>query len=520
MKRMVAVAKRLLSNIELFSRYVLRLPLRRYQLEPIQAVLDSVLHRRGLEFLLVFPRQSGKNEVVAHLLVYLMNLFQRVGGNMVFGAIGDGVGRMIQRLEMRLENAWNAGRWQKGARPRRRILNKAAVVFLSTHPMASARGETAHWLMIIDELQDQDANHLEAVFEPMRAANNATSLSIGTVKLTTDALWSKKLQLERLEKEDGIQRVFLVGPERVIAENDQYATFLETKVRQLGRYHPIVASEYYLEPIDGAGGLFNSRRIALMRGSHRRQSEPLPGQIYLATLDVAGQDEAATDPLAQLRNPARDYTVAHIFQVVFPPEDEPTRLPHYQVMDVFVDHGSRHFQDTVEKPALVKRLAVWLERWNVAHLVADQSGVGQGVADWLAAVLGRDRVAGFDFAGAGKKAALGCDLISVIETGRFHYWTGDEDQPLSDGWWFWQQVTHCSYSVPADGRFDRDLEWGVPALLKIGTPIGRQLVHDDRLLSAALIAEADRLYRQKKFILGSGESAMIAPIDPLKDRSF
>ena len=74
-------------------------------------------------------------------------------------------------------------------RPVRRILGKASVVFLSTHPSAATRGETADWLLVIDELQDQVASHIEAVFEPMRAANNATALYIGTVKTTIDALW-------------------------------------------------------------------------------------------------------------------------------------------------------------------------------------------------------------------------------------------------------------------------------------------------------------------------------------------
>src|SRR5512139_3124521 len=91
-------AKALLADPRLFSSLVLRLPLRRYQLVPLKAILESVLNRRGLEFLLVFPRQSGKNEAVAHLLVYLLNLFQRVGGNVVYGATSSGLGLGIGRL--------------------------------------------------------------------------------------------------------------------------------------------------------------------------------------------------------------------------------------------------------------------------------------------------------------------------------------------------------------------------------------------------------------------------------------
>jgi hypothetical protein len=71
---MIPLTRRVLGNVELFSQGVLSRPLRRYQVDPLRAVLDSVLQRRGFEFLLVFPRQSGNNELVADLMVYLLNL--------------------------------------------------------------------------------------------------------------------------------------------------------------------------------------------------------------------------------------------------------------------------------------------------------------------------------------------------------------------------------------------------------------------------------------------------------------
>ena len=224
-------ARAILSRIEYFSRAVLRLPLRQYQTDPATAVIKSVLHQQGLEFLIVMPRQSGKNELVAHILVYLLNLYQRTGGNIVFAAIGDGVGRMAKRLEDRLDNVWNMGHWQRASKPTRRLLGKTAVVFLSSHPQASARGETAHHLLIIDEMQDQNAPHIEQVFTPMRAANNATAVYIGTVKFTHDALWLKKLELEKEERRDGRQRVFFITPDQVIAENPHYKSHLNAQIR-------------------------------------------------------------------------------------------------------------------------------------------------------------------------------------------------------------------------------------------------------------------------------------------------
>ncbi len=89
-------------------------------------------------------------------------------------------------------------------------------------------------------MQDINGPHLEAVFTPMRAANNATAVYLGTVKTTRDFLWQKKMELERLTAADGKQRVFHVSPEEVIAENPAYATFLQTQIQKHGKNHPII----------------------------------------------------------------------------------------------------------------------------------------------------------------------------------------------------------------------------------------------------------------------------------------
>ncbi len=511
-------ASALIRRIDLFSRYMLGMPLYSYQLAPLQAIVDSVLHRRGYDFLLIFPRQSGKNEAVAHLLVYLLNVLQYHEGAIVFAAIGDGVGRGLRRLEERLDNQLNRGHWRKAARPLRRVLGKAAVIFLSSHPAAYARGETAHWLLVVDELQDNDAQHIEAVFEPMRAAANATAVYLGTVRLSSDALWQKRQALERQQAADGVQRVFMVPPQQVTRENSQYAHFLQRKTAQLGLQHPIVQSEYYLQPLDAEGGLFPPRRLRLMRGQHARQNAPQPGRSYVATLDVGGQDEGATSALAQLKNPARDYTVATIFELQ--PAQGLAPGPTYHAVDLFVDHGSRHFQDAPGRPSLVQRLAAFLHHWRVAHLVGDATGVGEGVLDWLAAALGPSRVTPFRFTGP-SKAQLANRFLSVVETGRFRYWVEeDEERPLSDGWWFWQQCRHCTYELPPGGAPERALSWGVPAAATVATPLGAQPVHDDRLASAMLVAHVDELAQQGRLSTGVGRSAVAPPPDPLSEMQF
>ncbi len=510
LSKLASVAKRLLSDPAAFSQYVVGFKLYDYQIRPLLAVVDSVLHGRGFEFLIIFPRQSGKNELVAHLIVYLLNLFQRAGGNIVFGAIGDGLGRMTRRVENRLDNKWNKLKWKKGTDPMRRILGRAACVFLSTWPQAKARGETAHLLLVIDELQDQDATHLEQVFEPMRAARNATAVYIGTVKFSHDALWQKKLELERLEKEDGARRVHLVGPDLVIEANPAYGRFLDAKIKRFGRNHPVVKSEYFLEPIDGAGGLFPPQRLQLMRGQHERLQQPESDRTYIALIDVAGQDEATTDILAALDNPSRDYTIVTICDVSIS-ETAVSQL-HYKAVDVFVDHGSRHFESYPGKVMLAERVAAYLEHWGVVHTVCDETGVGEGFTSWLKARFPR-RVTGYKFSKL-SKASLGSGFVVVIETGRFKYWVGEKE---SDSWWFFQQAAACTYELPPNGIYERDLKWFVPAAHKTETTAGMVLTHDDRLFSAALVAVVDELYAAGKVLLGTAVSEVGEAYDPLDD---
>jgi len=60
-------------------------------------------------------------------------------------------------------------------------------------------------------------------------------------------------------------------------------------------------------------------------------------------------------------------------------------------------------------------------------------------------------------------------------------------------------------------NIERGLRWEVPASAKVTLDTGDTLpVHDARLLSAALLAEADRLIRAGKLFVSTGESAVIA----------
>jgi hypothetical protein len=127
--------------------------------------------------------------------------------------------------------------------------------------------------------------------------------------------------------------------------------------------------------------------------------------------------------------------------------------------------------------------------------------VGAGLVDWLAARLGREWVTGYTFTRQ-SKAALGANFLAVVETGRFQYFASESEGDAADK--FFAEAAACQYSLVAGGRFERDLRWGV----WYGG-------HDDRLVSAALVAVYDGLVREGKVLVGRAESVVIGPLDPI-----
>jgi hypothetical protein len=489
------------------------------------------------------------------LCAFLLTLFQRVEAGIVhvFPTSGQ-LATAITRLSHRLENLWTGGRWWSKSKPARIGLGRAQVAFFSGHPQARTEGATANLLLVVNEAQDQYEAVINRRYTPMRASANATALYVGTVRTSGDFLWRKKAELEGLQAADGRRRVFIVSPDEVGAENPHYGAFVAEQVRLKGRNHPAIMTEYFNEPVDTAAGLFPERRRALMQGRHARLKSPLPGEVYAALIDVGGQDEAPTPTLPRqagegeapsqsppsdggefpkggsaLSNPSRDYTVCTIVRVV---RGASEIGPVYEAVDVFVDHGSRHFQEAPGKPSLYSRLLAYLRHWNAAAVVCDATGVGAGLTDALKKAY-RRQVCGFTF-NAANKARLGNDFLAVVETGRFVYWReaptptlprpAGEGEEGSDAWWFFEQCRACGYELRPGMPIERGLRWGVSETARVrvtGTfrrpvrgprmPATSELVHDDRLLSAALVAELDRMVREGELFVSTGESAVISP---------
>src|SRR5579885_2565446 len=241
--------RRLLADIDLFSRHVVGVPLRPYQLEPARAILDSVLHHRGRTFTVMMSRQAGKNELSAQLEAYLLNLFQRTGGVVVKAAptFRPQIVNSILRLERTLENGLNRGRWsrQLGSMVQ---LGRARASFFSGEPESHVVGATASLLLEVDEAQDFDEEKYLKDFRPMGATTNVTTVLYGTA-WTADTLLAR----QRLLNESRCPGAnFRFDWTALAALSPEYNAFVRAELERLGRDHPLFKTQYALESISGA----------------------------------------------------------------------------------------------------------------------------------------------------------------------------------------------------------------------------------------------------------------------------
>jgi len=496
-------AKHWLSDIRNFSSLVIKLPLRQYQLRPADAILDSVLHGKGLTFAVMMCRQAGKNELSAQLEAYLLNLYRRRGGGIVKGSptFKPQTVNSILRLTDRLNNAWNRNEFRRREGYIVQLAN-ARAFFFSADPAANVVGATASLLLEGDEVQDIAQAKWDKDFTPMGASTNVTTVFYGTAWTSNTFLAQSIAFLKQQQAKDSIQRVFTVTADEVRAEVPAYGDFVDTQVARLGRNHPLIKTQFFLETIDGTGGLFPPARRALMFGDHRRRSGPEPGHRYAILVDVAGEDEIEGSQLDRmmLANPRRDATAITIVDVELvqdPLQSAPgQRTRVYRTVDRQIHLGTRH-------TALYARIVALAEHWHAPWVIVDATGVGAGLASFLVRTLG-ERVTPVEFS-PNVKSDIGWDFLAIVETGRYRDYLDDQ---ASDTRQFWYEVEACQYEI-GTGPGKR-MKWGVWEAPAYDGLVARG--HDDLLISAALISILDKLD-----VPGNAIGDVVTARDPLTD---
>jgi len=501
-----------LRQVERFGAVLGGAQLRAYQQQVAKAVVDSVLAQRGLSLVVMFPRQSGKNFLQAQLEVYFLVRFARVGAEMIkFSPTFEPQSlNAMRRLEAALQANWlTRDTWKKSSGNHYRFGN-AHLTFLSAAPGANVVGATASTLLELDEAQDIESDKYDKQIAPMAASTNATRVFWGTA-WTEQTLLARELRLaEEAQARDGIRRVFRLSADVIRQEVPAYAAFVDEQVARLGRTHPMVRSQYFSEEISTEGGLFPPARLGLMKGSHPAQELPERGKLYALLVDLAGEDEAmrqgtptGLEQAEALVNPGRDATAITVVEVdLHLQSDELVGKPIYKVMQRYLWTGEKHSTQYA-------RLLALAERWQPQRLVVDASGVGAGVASFLADRFG-ERVVQLRFTQQ-VKSRLGWGFLAVIDTGRFQDYLPDKEQSEAARLQalFQRQLAAVSYSV-SNGP-EHFIAWSVPEAAR--DPESSGLLHDDLVLSAAMVAMLD----EQPWSVSSSAPLVIAAPDPIKE---
>ena len=440
--------------------------LRPYQAEAASAIAHSVQDRQGLTFTVVMARQAGKNELSAALELFLLqqNWRSAIDGIKCAPTLEPQSRISMSRL---WERIIRAGLAEVAAREAGRAIRfgRARQLFLSAEPSANVVGHRASLLLEVDEAQDVDHQKFDREFRPMAAATGATTVYYGTP-------WDDSTLLERavqtnleLERRDGIRRHFTADWTAVAEFNPAYARYVEGERARLGENHPLFLTQYALKTISGGGRLFSASQRAQLQGPHGRQSAPRAGDVYVAGLDLGGQewdgDENATN-----EKRTHDASVLTIARAVMQPSDAIVQEPRLEIVEHLAFSGTVH-------DALFARLADLLGAvWRVRRVAVDATGLGETLARLLSRRLGNDVVQPVKFT-AESKSKLGYGLLAAVNGGRLKMFAPDGSREYAE---FWREAELARVHY----RPSRQMNFFVAS----------SDGHDDYVVSAALAVQA------------------------------
>src|SRR6185437_5897702 len=168
--------------------------LRHYQQETLRALIAQMRGRGSETLTVMFPRQTGKNEVSAVLIAALLREHAATGGSLVVCAPTfhpqAGISFERSRYILGASDMLLATGGRSSAAVPTIAVGKARAVFLSASPEAHVAGHTASIGLIADEAQDIDADWFNRQFRPMAASTGAPTVMFGTP-------WNGETLLER-----------------------------------------------------------------------------------------------------------------------------------------------------------------------------------------------------------------------------------------------------------------------------------------------------------------------------------
>jgi len=334
---------------------------------------------------------------------------------------------------------------------------------------ANVVGNTAHLLLEVDEAQDVNEEKYTKEFKPMGSTTNVTNVLYGTTWDASTLLEKMKQNNLELERKDGIKRHFRYDWEEIAKYNPSYRAYVEAERERLGEDHPLFLTQSRLLPVHGGGGFLNAVQKAQLQGTHPRRRGPEAGRIYVAGLDLAGEEES--DPADSLNNRAagRDAVVMTVGEVEYsqssvissqspPPLPELTtdrcKLTTLKIVEHYAWTGKKHPELYPQLIDLIKNV------WRCRSVAVDATGCGEPAAAFLRRALG-SRVIPFNFT-APSKTELGFGLLAAINSGGLKMYAADSSPEYRE---FWHEMERAKgqyrpgqtlnfYVDPAEGHDD------------------------------------------------------------------
>ena len=444
-----------------------RAALRGYQARVLRGLLTALATRPSAPLTVMMPRQSGKNEIAAALVAFLLRAHAREGGTVVVCAPTLDPQARISADRIRTALAATDPLVPASGQSRSRgdtvAVGRARVVLLSANPQASVAGHTASIALIADEAQDIDEDWFNRQFRPMAAGTGAPTILFGTA-------WNGRTLLERAAAANRARDATTpLGPRHhhqttwreVAATLPAYGAYVRAERERLGATHPLFLSQYELVPGEVADRLLTRDLLAAIEGGHEPLSAPEADERYVAGLDFGGEGEdadATVLTIARVDAASGDGTAA--CRVVA--QREWRGQPYARVLD--------------EVRALDRQ-------WRFDRVCADATGLGAPLVAQLRPQLGV-RLDEFVFTAA-SKSALGYVLLAAVRTGRLGLPRNDGSPEAGRSR---DELAACEASLAPGGR----LVWG------------NDRGHDDYVVSLALCLRAAESAGLPRVAVGRG----------------
>ena len=422
-----------------------------YQSEIARAVLDSVLHDRGLTITVEMARGAGAREIAAQLEVLLLGLHVNEGVRLLH--VGPGhrrpdAGRLARHLRQ------GAARGLTSVSGNAVRLGRAEVHFLTPEQAAAAHGPLG--LLQVTNAEALDDSTLTRL-ELLAAASGATTVLYGTAWNGETAFEARKQANRRSESASPLRRRhFRVPWQQAADELPGYRELARDARDRLGEASPEFQARYALVPAPAVGPLVAAAQQRALDGDHARRHAPTPGVPARASIVVTRLPHPSPGADAPAHGATAVITIA---------EDAPEALR-------VIEH---RWLEAPDAPTLAQGIAgVVGETWGCTHVAADAPGASTAAASQLrhllARALGRSRAA---WAGQAdhETSARALGLMAAAYTGRLRLYHADGSPEYRI---LRHEIDSASAAFAAGGRVSAELPFAdegfLRGLLLLATP--------------------------------------------------